>query len=233
MTDKEMAVRLLVSLLFGALIGIERQWHHKNAGLKTNTLVAIGSTTFALISVHGLGPSNNPAVVAAGVVTGIGFIGGGVIMRRGRNVQGIDTAATLWAVSSMGISIGIGWYSLACFALVCTLSAQFLLRWCSTWIDRRSGLIVPYLSFHLAATFSAAAVDRVRAVWSSFARQSGVSITEYSETIDERSAEGKLEARFGLSERRVSEMTALGHQMSAIPGVTRAEWSESTITEPD
>src|SRR5437879_944932 len=96
MTDTELAARLLISLFFGALIGIERQWHHKNAGLKTNTLVAVGATAFALVSQHGFGPNSNPAQVAAGVVTGIGFIGGGVIMRRSGNVQGINTAATLW-----------------------------------------------------------------------------------------------------------------------------------------
>src|SRR5690349_12008397 len=110
--ELEMALRILMSLVFGCIIGIERQWHHKNAGLKTNTLVAIGATTYALVSAHGFGPNNNPAQVAAGVVAGIGFIGGGVIMRRGGNVQGINTAATLWAAASMGIAIGIGFYFL-------------------------------------------------------------------------------------------------------------------------
>src|SRR5438132_2340239 len=103
MTDTELAARLLLSLLFGALIGIERQWHHKNAGLKTNTLVAVGATAFALISERGFGPNSNPAQIAAGVVTGIGFIGGGVIMRRSGNVQGINTAATLWTAAGMGL----------------------------------------------------------------------------------------------------------------------------------
>src|SRR5260370_6499478 len=104
MTDVELGARLLIALLFGALVGIERQWHHKNAGLKTNTLVTVGAAAFALISLRGFGPTNNPAQVAAGVVTGVGFIGGGVIMRRGGSVQGINTAATLCARGSLGRS---------------------------------------------------------------------------------------------------------------------------------
>ena len=95
MNDAELILRILISFLFGALVGIERQWHHKNAGLKTNTLVAIGAAAFALVSQHGFGPNSNPTQVAAGVVTGIGFIGAGVIMRRGGSVQGINSAATL------------------------------------------------------------------------------------------------------------------------------------------
>src|SRR2546422_5456749 len=79
MTDLELLARVLLSQVFGLIVGVERQWHHKNAGIKTNTLVAVGSTAFALISARGFGATNNPAAVAAGVVTGIGFIGAGVI----------------------------------------------------------------------------------------------------------------------------------------------------------
>src|SRR5438309_8315455 len=104
MSDLELFSRLGMSLLFGMIVGIERQWHHKNAGIKTNTLVAVGSTAFGLISELGFGPTNNPAQVASGVVAGIGFIGAGVIMRRGGSVQGINSAATLWATASMGLA---------------------------------------------------------------------------------------------------------------------------------
>src|ERR1700742_2768455 len=113
MFDSEIILRLSLSLVIGLIIGIERQWHHKNAGLKTNTLVAVGSTAFALIAQHGFGLNNNPSQIAAGVVTGIGFLGAGVIMRRGGSVQGINTAATLWATTGMGLAVGAGYYALA------------------------------------------------------------------------------------------------------------------------
>src|SRR5262252_3049289 len=171
MSDIEIGARLLMALLFGALVGIERQWHHKNAGLKTNTLVTVGAAAFALISLRGFGPNANPAQVAAGVVTGVGFIGGGVIMRRGGNVQGINTAATLWAAGSLGLSIGMGYYLLSVALLAIIILIQFSFRWLSSLIDRRSELINPFLAYKVVVTFNSAETDRVRSTWQDFASQ--------------------------------------------------------------
>src|SRR6202011_3328929 len=113
MTSAEMAGRLMMSVVFGTLVGIERQWRHKNAGLKTNALVSLGATSFGLIALGTFGPGGNPTQIAAGVVTGIGFIGAGVIMHRGASVQGINSAATLWAAAGMGLAVGQGSYQLA------------------------------------------------------------------------------------------------------------------------
>src|SRR5437868_11779286 len=166
MFDSEIILRLSLSLVCGLIIGIERQWHHKNAGLKTNTLVAVGSTSFALISLHGFGPISNPTPIAAGVVTGIGFLGAGVIMRRGGSVQGINTAATLWATASMGLAIGVGFYRLALLLLVTVLIIQLPLRWIARFIDKRSGFISPTECYCLKVTVAAHAAEKVRALWS-------------------------------------------------------------------
>src|ERR1700686_1067368 len=114
------AGRLIIALAFGALGGLERQWHHKIAGVKTNTLVAVGSAAFALVSARGFGPNSNPVQIAAGVVSGIGFIGAGVIMRRSGSVQGINTAANLWATAGMGLAVGGGYISLGATILLST-----------------------------------------------------------------------------------------------------------------
>src|ERR1044071_5920922 len=148
MSEWEPLGRLLLAVLLGTIVGIERQWHHKNAGLKTNTLVAVGSTAFALISEHGFGPSSNQAQVAAGVVTGIGFLGAGVIMRRSGSVQGINTAATVWGAASMGLAIGAGYYVLAPLLLVTVLIIQLPLRLVAQFIDKRSGFISPTECYH-------------------------------------------------------------------------------------
>src|SRR5215813_8496945 len=166
MSDLELVVRLLMSLVLGAIVGVERQWHHKTAGLKTNTLVAVGATAYALVSEYGFGAGSNPAQVAAGVVTGIGFIGGGVIMRRAGNVQGINTAATLWATGSIGLATGQGFYRLAFFTSFAVLIIQFAFRWLAVWIDRRSGFIVPLVTYRLTVNCTAASAEAVRAVWS-------------------------------------------------------------------
>src|SRR5215471_21792245 len=133
MTDLEMIGRLLMSALLGTLVGIERQWRHKNAGLKTNALVSIGATAVGLIALGTFGAGGNPTQIAAGVVTGIGFIGAGVIMHRGASVQGINTAATLWAAAGMGLALGQGFYQLAIYILVVVVATQFLLQWAANY----------------------------------------------------------------------------------------------------
>jgi putative Mg2+ transporter-C (MgtC) family protein len=132
-------LRLGLALIFGAIIGIEREWRHKNAGIKTNTLVAIGSATFALMS-NTFGPNNhNPAQLAAAVVSGIGFIGAGVIIHRGANVQGVTTAATLWAGASMGVALGLGFYLVASLTFAGIIIVQFGMREAVGAIEARRG----------------------------------------------------------------------------------------------
>jgi putative Mg2+ transporter-C (MgtC) family protein len=134
----DVAARLSLAFVLGALAGVERQWHHKNAGLRTHTLVAVGAAAFTMVSSFGLGPTNNPMLIAAGVVTGIGFIGGGVIMHQGPTVQGINTAATLWTTASMGLAAGAGYYGLTAMVFLALLVVQFPLQWVEHWIDRWS-----------------------------------------------------------------------------------------------
>lgn len=228
----EIIARLAMSTLFGMLVGIERQWHHKNAGIKTNTLVSVGATAFALISLRGFGPTNNPAAVAAGVVTGIGFIGAGVIMRRGGSVQGINTAATLWAAGSMGLAIGAGYYKLAPALLVTILTIQAGLRPVVTAINKRSGMITPLVTYNVQVSFKAEAADAVHSTWSAFAAKTGVLIMTVSESNSD-STEMALEASFGLSDLRVREMTLLGQSFATISGVRKASWSQTTTEEAE
>lgn len=118
-------VRLAVATLLGALIGVEREWRAKNAGIKTNSLVALGAAGFALMSdTFGAG-NHNPAQIAAAVVGGIGFIGAGVILHRGATVQGLTTAATMWANASMGVAAGLGHVRIAAVVAFSVLVVQF------------------------------------------------------------------------------------------------------------
>lgn len=106
-----MAVRVVIAVLFGGFVGWERQWHGREAGIRTYAAVALGSCVFALISTH-LTSGNNPHVIAAGVVTGIGFLGAGVIVRENADITGLTTAATLWSTASVGLAVGYGMYLL-------------------------------------------------------------------------------------------------------------------------
>ena len=111
------AIRLIIAVLFGALIGAERQWRQRMAGLRTNALVAAGAAMFVMMGglIAGDG-SQGP--VAAYVVSGIGFLGGGVILKDGMTIRGLNTAATLWCTAAIGTLSGLG---VARFSLIGTL----------------------------------------------------------------------------------------------------------------
>ncbi len=106
----EDVLKLLIAAGLGALIGVEREYHSKSAGLRTMMLIAIGSTLFTIISSK-LG--NDAGRIGANIVTGIGFIGGGIIFRENNRVVGITTAATAWATAALGMCVGIGYYKIA------------------------------------------------------------------------------------------------------------------------
>ena len=111
----EFIIRLLVASLIGAIIGFERKYRAKGAGVGTHVLVAIGAALFMIVSQHGFAGANrfDAARVAAGVVSGIGFLGGGIILKQQNRVSGLTTAAGLWVTAAMGLAIGSGLYILA------------------------------------------------------------------------------------------------------------------------
>ena len=96
MTSTEFTIRLLSAAIAGLLIGFERQWNNKSAGIRTNTLVAIGAALFVLLSINITKDSGDVTRIIGQVVTGIGFLGAGIIFKEGLNVRGLTTAATVW-----------------------------------------------------------------------------------------------------------------------------------------
>jgi len=123
----EILLRIILSVVFGFAIGFEREITGKFAGLRTHILVCLGACVFTVISIYGFkfvtaeGVSgiNDPARIAAQIITGIGFIGAGTVMRHGTSISGITTAATLWVVASIGMACGCGMFILAgCSTLV-------------------------------------------------------------------------------------------------------------------
>ena len=109
--ELEMVLRLLLAAALGAIIGYQRERAAKPAGLRTHILICIGAALFTVASLYGFGAVADPARVAAGIVAGIGFLGAGAIIRReGGIVEGLTTAATIWAVAAIGLAAGAGLY---------------------------------------------------------------------------------------------------------------------------
>lgn len=105
----EIVYRLSVALLLGAVIGLERQWHKRTAGIRTNALVCIGAAGFIIFASF-FPHENSPTRIAAQIVSGIGFLGAGVIMREGLTVRGLNSAATIWCSSTVGVFSGGGFF---------------------------------------------------------------------------------------------------------------------------
>jgi putative Mg2+ transporter-C (MgtC) family protein len=138
LSDSELLRRLLLAALLGGLIGFEREWRRKSAGLRTNILIAMGSAVFTMMSVEladGIGADRTR--IAAQIVTGIGFLGAGAILRRDRDIQGLTTAATVWVNAAVGVAVGGGRYHLAVIATVVTLAVLALLSPLENILERR------------------------------------------------------------------------------------------------
>lgn len=126
----DILIKILISILLGALIGIERERRNRPAGLRTHVLVSLGSALFTITSIQfskmygGVDPSR----VAANIVTGIGFLGAGTIMREGLTVRGLTTAATIWVSSAIGLACGMGYYLPALITSISTFLVLILLR---------------------------------------------------------------------------------------------------------
>jgi putative Mg2+ transporter-C (MgtC) family protein len=133
----ELLLRLALAAVLGGVIGIERELREREAGLRTHLLVSLGSALFTIVSAYGFhaflasGQSvvrADPTRIAAQIVTGIGFLGAGAIIRQGASVRGLTTAATLWVVAAVGMACGAGYYSAAALTVALVLLALYPLR---------------------------------------------------------------------------------------------------------
>lgn len=141
MTAADLLLRLLVAAGLGAAIGLEREYRRKPAGLRTNILIALGSALFTLISIELAAVSGTPDRVAAQVVTGIGFLGGGAILRSGTSVHGMTTAATVWVNAAIGMAAGAGAFAMAAIAAALTLVVLLVLPPIESYFERRAGFV--------------------------------------------------------------------------------------------
>ena len=217
--------RLALVILYGAIIGIEREARHKTAGIKTNTLVALGAAGFAMIS-DTFGPANhNPAQIAAAVVTGIGFIGAGVIIHRGGSVQGVTTAATLWVNAAVGVTIGTGHLIVGTAIFVSVIFVQMTMRPIASIIARNTK---PERHWNVRVAADATALRTINETIRSFAPgASNVGIT--------RRHVGRDEDRIDWAVRLVApddaNLAQLEEQLIAVPGVRTVAIEEQSAAQ--
>lgn len=143
----EAAARLFLAAILGGIIGLEREARGREAGFRTNLLVCVGSALVMLVS-NAMSHmswepdgsymiSLDPGRIAYGVMTGIGFLGAGAIIKEGASVRGLTTAAGLWCIAAIGLTIGLGLYGLAAAATLLVLAALWVLNYLEDWMPRR------------------------------------------------------------------------------------------------
>lgn len=134
LTDIQIIARLTLTVVLSGLVGLERQFHRRTAGLRTHILVSLGSCLIMLTSLYVFDIYKDivpldPVRIAAGVITGIGFLGAGAIIRESNEVKGLTTAASLWVVAGIGLAVGCGFYTGSIFATLLTLAVLLILRY--------------------------------------------------------------------------------------------------------
>jgi putative Mg2+ transporter-C (MgtC) family protein len=219
----EVVVRLLATVVLCGLIGLERETRDQAAGFRTHILLGLGAALFTLVSAYGFpeftraalesggrGVQFDPTRIAAQVVTGVGFLGAGAIIRRGLDVRGLTTAASLWAAAAIGLASGAGFYFAAATTAV-VLAALYLLRGVRVYVVSRFRTAFGVLAVHF--TNSGAEISRVVEI----VEGRGVRIRNTEAEIEDGRAGYELQLRIPPG-RSVQEMLA---EISALPSVSR------------
>jgi putative Mg2+ transporter-C (MgtC) family protein len=203
-------IKLLAAFFLGSLLGFEREFHHKFAGLRTIILICVGACLFSIFS-YRLAGDMDPTRIAAAVVTGVGFIGAGVIIHEGGEVRGLTTASTIWLAAALGIGTG-GGYLL--FSLIATLLALLVL-WGLPRLERRIGGLRVVRTYRVTTAADAASRAHVH---DQFRR---ASLTAEQESEEKRGAEmtGTWVARGSPEEhRRLADLLLSDPQVLAYEG---------------
>jgi putative Mg2+ transporter-C (MgtC) family protein len=221
----DFAVRLAVAFLLGSAIGLERQWRQRMAGLRTNTLVATGAALFVMLSV--LTPDEaSPTRIAAQVVSGIGFLAGGVILREGLSVRGLNTAATIWCAAAIGALAGAGFLSQALIGSIAVLVSNVVLRPLGYRINQE-----PLKGTELELCYQCSLIchskdeAHVRALLLQSLGTSPMKLRSlHSEDLDEVGHKVEVEAEMVTQTRDDHLLEEIVSRLSLEPSVTAASW---------
>jgi putative Mg2+ transporter-C (MgtC) family protein len=221
-------VSLLVAFVFGTLIGAERQYRQRSAGLRTNVLVAVGAAAFVDLANHLTGQEGSVRVIAY-VVSGIGFLGAGAIMKEGMSVRGLNTAATLWASAAVGACAGADMVAQSALLTLFVLAGNTLLRPLVNAIDR-----IPLnehsseATYEVIVTTDGAGAPGLREQVIEKLSDASYPVRE-TRVVHRRANVVEIVAVLVSSAVEPEELEALIGDISRLPGVTHATWEASTL----
>lgn len=218
---------ILVAFLLGTLIGVEREYRQRTAGLRTNVLVSVGAAAFADMGMRLLGADGATRLIAY-IVSGIGFVGAGVIMKEGTNVRGLNTAATLWGSAAMGAYAGAGLPAEAAILTLFILAGNTLLRPLVNHINRRPmDERVTEALYRVHAVTPSTAVTEARDLLYAVLERANYPIREI-ETMSETEEQVELAAILVPTTAAPAELDAMVKALEESPVIESATWTVST-----
>jgi putative Mg2+ transporter-C (MgtC) family protein len=226
---------LALAVLLGSFIGIERQWRQRNAGLRTHTLVCLGAASFVDLGATVSAPAGTVQIIAY-VVSGVGFLGAGTIMKEGVNVRGLNTAATLWCSAAVGASAASGEYIAALATCFFVIFVNLFLRRIVYVIDKRGVVVLAperETEFTLRVTSAATAEAHVRALLLHGFREAGLALHAL-ESVDIEGRAATVEVRAELSAASPEAAAALERiagRVSLEPSVYGVRWKLADSVE--
>jgi putative Mg2+ transporter-C (MgtC) family protein len=233
MIGVDLLVRVGYAVLLGVAIGIERQWRSRLTGLQTMALVSMGAALFVILGAYSFHPNSNPGQVAGSIATGIGFLGGGVIVKQGMTVTGLNTAATLWATGAIGALAGAWMWREALTGAGIVVAANAFLHPLGRRMDRvrfeplREELPADY---KIEVVCSAEAVDRVRARVIDLLGEAGFQLKSIGAVPNSTPEQTDVRAEWGAEQRDDSQLENAVRVLGTEPGVCSAAWSLQSDT---
>jgi putative Mg2+ transporter-C (MgtC) family protein len=230
---EKIALNLVVALCLGAVIGFERQWRQRLAGLRTNTLVAVGAASF--VTFANLFPSEaSPTRVAAQVVSGIGFLGAGIIFREGLNVRGLNTAATLWCSAAVGLLAGSGAHLQAALVTALIVGVNLLLRPLVRFINRQpETFIETEARYDINAVCRGDSEAHIRALLLQGLSVSGLHLRGLDSSNIEGTDHVRVVAHVTTDGRSDVQLEQIVGRLSLEPTVNAARWNLDDPREKD
>jgi putative Mg2+ transporter-C (MgtC) family protein len=221
------ALAYLTSFILGTLIGLERQYRQRSAGLRTNVLVAVGAAAFSDLGLRLLGAEGATRIISY-VVSGIGFLGAGVILKDGTNVRGLNTAATLWCSAAVGTLSGSGLHAEAATLAFFVLAGNTLLRPLVNWVNRRPiDASVTEAKYKVHAVCRPQDVSAVRDLLDEALDRAAYPVQEV-ETLSDNEEQVELAAILVPTTADEGELDAVVAALEASPLILSATWSVET-----
>jgi putative Mg2+ transporter-C (MgtC) family protein len=227
----DMFVRVGLATLLGVAIGVERQWRSRMAGLQTMALVSMGAALFLILGAYSFHGDGDPTRVAAQIVSGIGFLGAGVIMKQGSSVTGLNTAATLWAAAAVGALAGAWMWREAITGAVVIIAANGFLFPLASRMDRArlwGGRENPATDYLVEVRCGAEAESEVRAAIADASNHPGLQLNSLRSATTSTPLEIEVRAELSAATRDDAEAERAFLAVTADPRVTSFRWSAET-----